>query len=86
MKLCDIHIRDPFIMADNKKYYLYGSRANETWGKCSGLDVYLSSNLETWSEPFEVFTPPKDFWSDMNFWAPEVHKYNNEYYMFTSFK
>ncbi|MBO5059334.1 MAG: family 43 glycosylhydrolase [Clostridia bacterium] len=85
MKFCDIHIRDPFIMADGGKYYLYGSRASETWGKCTGLDVYVSSDLENWSEPFEVFTRPEDFWSDRHFWAPEVHKYNDEYYMLVSF-
>lgn len=87
MKFCDIHIRDPFILADDGKYYLYGSRGEETWsGKCSGLDVYVSSDLKIWSEAFEAFTPPENFWSDMDFWAPEVHKYNNEYYMFVSFK
>jgi len=82
----DIHIRDPFVLADGGKYYLYGSRGNEAWGKCTGLDVYVSSDLATWSEAFTVFTPPENFWSDMHFWAPEVHKYNNEYYMFVSFK
>lgn len=86
MKLADIHIRDPFILTDGGKYYLYGSRGNECWGKCTGLDVYISSDLEIWSEAYEVFTPPENFWSDMHFWAPEVHKYNGEYYMFVSFK
>lgn len=86
MKLCDIHIRDPFILADGGKYYLYGSRGNEAWGKCSGLDVYVSDNLETWSDAIQAFTPPEDFWTDMHFWAPEVHKYDDKYYMFVSFK
>lgn len=86
MKLCDIHIRDPFILADDGKYYLYGSRGNEAWGKCSGLDVYVSDNLETWSDAIQAFTPPEDFWTDMHFWAPEVHKYDDKYYMFVSFK
>lgn len=86
MKLCDIHIRDPFVLADSGKYYLYGSRGTECWGKCTGLDVYESYDLENWSEAYEVFAPPEKFWSDINFWAPEVHKYNNEYYMLVSFK
>jgi len=86
MKFCDIHMRDPFILTDDGKYYLYGSRGNELWGKCSGLDVYVSSDLEIWSDAVQVFTPPENFWSDMHFWAPEVHKYNDEYYMFVSFK
>jgi len=85
MRLCDIHIRDPFILPDGGVYYLYGSRGQESWGNCTGLDVYVSTDLETWSDPTEVFTPPVGFWSDRNFWAPEVHIYKEKYYMFASF-
>jgi len=85
MKLQDIHIRDPFVMVVDGHYYLYGSRGPETWGKCTGLDVYVSDDLEDWSEPVEVFNGTKDFWSDTNYWAPEVHKYQGSYYMFASF-
>jgi GH43 family beta-xylosidase len=86
MKFDDIHIRDPFVLADGGKYYLYGSRGAEAWGKCTGLDAYVSDDLDEWSEAAEVFTPPENFWSDMHFWAPEVHKYKGEYYMLVSFK
>lgn len=86
MKFQDIHIRDPFILVDDGKYYLYGSRGPEAWGRCTGLDVYVSDDMESWSEPVEVFTPPANFWSDLNFWAPEVHAYKGAYYMFVSFK
>lgn len=86
MKFQDIHIRDPFILVEEGKYYLYGSRGSETWGKCTGLDVYVSDDMEDWSEPVEAFTPPADFWADRNFWAPEVHAYKGAYYMFVSFK
>ncbi|MBR6748350.1 MAG: family 43 glycosylhydrolase [Clostridia bacterium] len=85
MKFCDIHIRDPFILPDGGRYYLYGSRGGETWGRCTGLDVYVSDDLENWSEPTECFTPPAGFWSEKNFWAPEVHLYRGRYYMFASF-
>ncbi len=86
MKLCEIHLRDPFILLDDGKYHLYGSRGNECCGKCTGLDVYVSDDLENWSDAYECFTPPKDFWSNMHFWAPEVHKYKGKYYMFVGFK
>ncbi|MBE7044540.1 MAG: glycoside hydrolase [Ruminococcaceae bacterium] len=86
MRLEEIHIRDPFVVVENGTYYLYGSRGAELWDECTGLDVYVSTDLETWSEPIEVFTPPEGFWANMNFWAPEVHKYQGEYYMFVSFK
>ena len=85
MKFCDIHMRDPFIVPYEGKYYLYGSRGPEAWGHCTGLDVYVSDDLENWSEPVEVFTPPVDFWSCKNFWAPEVHIYQGKFYMFVSF-
>lgn len=92
MKLQDIHIRDPFIMPLNGTYYLYGSRCQAQAGPngfafaSTGLDVYTSTDLETWSEAHECFTRPQDFWSDRDFWAPEVHAYQGAYYMFVSFK
>jgi len=86
MKFNEIHIRDPFVLCDGGKYYLYGSRGKETWGAGTGLDVYVSNDLENWTEPHECFSRPDDFWATKNFWAPEVHKYNGAYYMFVSFK
>ena len=86
MKLQDIHIRDPFILLEGGRYYLYGSRGNEAWGKATGLDVYESNDLVSWSGPSVVFTPPEGFWADMHFWAPEVHQYHGKFYMFVSFK
>ncbi len=51
-----------------------------------GFDVYVSENLVTWKGPFSAFRPPQDFWADHEFWAPEVHLYNQKFYMFASFK
>ena len=86
LKRTDINIRDPFVLVYEGKYYLYGTRGPECWGKGTGLDCYVSSDLENFEEPVEVFTPGKDFWADKNFWAPEVHKYCGAFYMFVSFK
>ena len=87
MRLNEIHIRDPFILPVDGVYYLYGSRGWETWlDHASGLDVYTSRDLENWSGPTQVFTPPAGFWADRNFWAPEVHAYRGAYYMLASFK
>lgn len=82
----DIHIRDPFVLVFNNCYYLYGTRGPECWGKGYGLDCYVSKDLEHFEDAVEVFTPPNGFWADQNFWAPEVHQYNNTFYMFASFK
>lgn len=90
MKLSEINIRDPFILPENNKYYMYGTRGTGCWEnkKVSGMgfDVYISDDLENWSEPKEVFAASDDFWATHNFWAPEVHKYKGRFYMFASFK
>lgn len=86
MKLCEIHLRDPFILPDNGVYYLYGTRGATCWGKADGFDVYTSRDLKQWEGPFPAFTRRADFWADRNFWAPEVHPWRGRYYMFASFK
>ena len=88
-KSSEIHIRDPFILPvkETGVYYLYGTTdldpSNEA-GK--GFDYYKSTDLENWDGPFKAFAPPSDFWADRNFWAPEVHRFRDEYYMLASFK
>lgn len=81
MKLNEINIRDPFVLLFEDKYYMYGSQADVQ----TGFDVYVSDDLNEWSGPKSVFTnkteePIRDFW------APEVHYYNNRFYMLASFK
>lgn len=85
MKLNEIHIRDPFILAEGNRYYLYGTRGNGCWDKCKGFDVYISRDLVEWSDPIPVFENYPSFWADRQYWAPEVHKYCGKYYMFASF-
>ncbi len=85
----DIQIRDPFVLPieESGLYYLYGSTDKDIWkGKATGFDVYRSKDLENWEGPFPAFRPPADFWSDTNYWAPEVHIYKGRYYMFATFK
>ncbi len=82
MKLCEINIRDPFILPFENKYYMYGSRV----GVQTGFDVYESTDLENWSAGKSIFEISDDFWATCDAWAPEVHYYNNRFYMFASFK
>ena len=88
MKFNEIHIRDPFILPHEGSYYLYGTRGKNAWETTSplGFDVYISSDLENWTEPISCFEPDPDFWGTKNFWAPEVHFYQGKFYMFASFK
>ena len=68
-------------------YYLYGTTDKNCWtGPFVGFDVYQSSDLEEWVGPHPAFRPSEDFWADQNFWAPEVFRYGDRYYMFASFK
>ncbi len=85
MKLGDINIRDPYIFADDKtkKYYMYASGANIS---VKGFCVYVSDDLENWSEPVCVFEAGDDFWATDDFWAPEVHEYRGRYYLFGTFR
>ena len=85
MKNNDINIRDPFVLYENGKYYMYVTRANNFGKNTGGFDVYVSEDLENWSEPIECFDSEKH---NLNYhvnWAPEVHKYKNSYYMFATF-
>ena len=83
----EIRIRDPFILVDDGKYYMYGTtdledgslRARNTFS------VYVSADLENFSEPKTVVDGDAlDFWGTCDFWAAEVHKYNGRYYLFGS--
>ena len=86
MKLTDINIRDPFVLVCDDKYYLYGTRGPTCWGPADGFDVYVSEDMENWSEPQVCFRNDGSFWATRNYWAPEVYLYNGSFYMFASFK
>ena len=82
MKTNEIHVRDPFVVPFEGKYYLYGTRG---WN-CTGFDAYVSEDLENWEMIPSVFEKPADFWATENYWAPEVHYYDGRFYMFATFK
>ncbi|MDR2053592.1 MAG: glycoside hydrolase family 43 protein [Treponema sp.] len=93
MRISDIQIRDPFVVREDGRYYLFGSTDKNIWeGKGIGFDVYASVTgtgpeaLTDFEGPFPAFRPPEDFWSETNFWAPEVHRYRGSCYMFATFK
>lgn len=85
MKRNDIHIRDPFVLVHESKYYLYGTRGKTAWGKASGFDVFVSEDMENWSEPFACFEDDGTFWAKKHYWAPEVHRWRGAFYLFALF-
>ena len=83
----DIQMRDPFVVLIGDKYYLYGTTDKDCWSvPATGFDAYVSDDLEHFEGPFPVFRPDANFWADRHYWAPEMHIYRGEYYLFASFK
>lgn len=85
MKREDINIRDPFVLVDDGKYYLYGTRSATCWGPADGFDCYISDDLENFDGPIEIFHRPSDFFATSNFWAPECYKIDGNFYLLTTF-
>lgn len=84
-RLKDIQIRDPFIVYHDGKYYLFGSTDKDIWRTGVGFDAYVSSDLILWDGPVPVFRPDSSFWSEEQFWAPEVYHLYGSWYMFATF-
>ncbi len=45
IKANSINIRDPFVVYEDGKYYLYGTRAKDFGYLVGGVDVYVSEDL-----------------------------------------
>lgn len=91
LKRNNLRIRDPFILTDkeNNCYYMYGTTAlrQDTFYTGNSFSVYKTYDLENFYEPKIIFDGTKhNFWADRDFWAAEVHKYNEKYYLFGSCK
>ncbi len=85
MKKEEINIRDPFVVYEDGKYYLYGTRGKNFGVKTYGFDVYISEDLENWSEPIMCLDSQKHGLNRGVNWAPEVHRYGGKYFMFATF-
>ena len=77
----EIRIRDPFVLADDGQYYLYGTIGEP---KARELYVHKGSDLATWDEPSVIYTLAEDSWAAGELWAPEVHEYRGKFYLFLS--
>lgn len=84
--LDEIQIRDPFVLVDEGRYWLFGSTDVNIWsGPATGFDTYWSDDLREWHGPLPAFRPAREFWSHTQYWAPEVHRYDESFYMFATF-
>lgn len=85
MKNNEINIRDPFVLVYNNRYYMYGTRAKNFGVKTGGFDVYVGTDLENWSDPITVFDSEVYGMNTQVNWAPEVHFFNDAFYMLATF-
>lgn len=79
-------LRDPFVMAENVTYYMYGTQATSDWDYGTDWVCYknTSGHLDgEWVKVGNIANMPHD--AIKNRWAPEVHKYNGAYYMFATY-
>jgi len=81
--LSEIHMRDVCILPDavSKTYYMVGPGRNS-------VRVYTSKDLKLWQGPKTIFRTPEDIWGDVavvGIWAPEMHAYRGNYYLFLTF-
>lgn len=82
LKQDEIRVRDPYILAYDGKYYMYGTCLSN--GK--GYGCCVSEDLENWSERIQIFTPEEPSDMEADFWAPECHYYNGQFYLFATYR
>ncbi|PST82875.1 glycoside hydrolase [Pedobacter yulinensis] len=73
---------DPYVLHDGSgTYYMYGTGG----GAKQGFSAYSSRDLKNWKPEGQVyFHDNKNGWGNGAFWAPEVYKVENKYYLFYS--
>ena len=81
MKNSEINIRDPFVLTENGRYYMIGTRGKDFGIRTGGFDVYVGTDLENWSSPIEIFNSAKFGLNKDSNWAPEIHFFRGKYYV-----
>lgn len=80
-KLDEIHVRDPYIITDSGFYYLTGTLSHETISDGYGVPIYKSKDLLTWEGPALIVEQAKGFENYSCFWAPEIHKVDDKFWL-----
>lgn len=78
-----VPLADPFILLDEGTYYAYGTYAAD------GILALVSDDLKTWTVPETPYPEglvlhKNDVWGNAFFWAPEVYKMGDTFYMYYS--
>lgn len=79
-------LRDPFLLVDNGIYYLYGTEIVDDWDNTNWA-CYINGSGKLCGEwkKTEHLIYEKPSLAEKQFWAPEVHKYKDAYYMFCTY-
>lgn len=81
------NLRDPFLLYENGVYYMYGTGVTNNdwnttvWACYKNTDGKLDGKWEKTKEL--VYKIPEN--AVKQFWAPEVHKYKDNFYMFATY-
>lgn len=77
-----VAIGDPYVLYDvDGKYYMYGTGG----GAKEGFPAFSSEDLVNWEHEGQVYHGNTETtWGVDHFWAPEVYKIEDKYYMFYS--
>ncbi len=76
----DFRIRDPFVLVEGGKYWLYESKP---WSGGNGVAFRTSADLVSWTPKKPAMVLPGDV-EPTAVWAPEVHKFGDRFYMFVT--
>ena len=78
----DVAFGDPYILDNGDgTYYMYGTGG----GAEDGFATYSSTDLINWEFKGQIYTGNTDSsWNEKWFWAPEVYKRGEKYYLFFS--
>jgi hypothetical protein len=84
VNLADVRMRDACVLPDpaTQTYTIVSS------SRGGGVRAYTSKDLVTWEGPHIIFQTPEGFWPETDMrgiWAPEMHRYNDKYYLFLTF-
>ena len=74
----EVPLADPYILLDGDTYYAYGTNDPD------GIAVWTSTDLLRWTKRATLALHKEQTSERQWFWAPEVYRLNDRYYMFYS--
>lgn len=76
-----VRVRDPYVLEHEGTYYMYGTGL--AW---DGYGCVYSDDLQNWSAPVKVYAPEGACDGENDWWAPECHAYQGNFYLFATYR